>query len=332
MSFPASLSRQKRKKRLTHNSKALSTDCSGHRSEKAIYQMRRVCYCNITYKCNNRCRCCISHNVRKGSNRSLGLDDYSFFQRKFSLGANDVWTISGGEPTLHPSFNDIVSFCHDYSSHIVVYSNGRTLSMIPEETLGKIERIIVPIYGDEATHNDYVRSSNAYRETIDSVKKILNYSKNILDIKLLFIDPEKGMSFLKSSEWNDVIVNNHFSVSRVIDNEQQENFQDICRAASDVIDSLLDLNKVVRFYDLPLCELNPDTLSRILKSVDLTNVFDPNVICGSTEQRYMLFPFNKQADYFPKCETCQNRSICARIMQNYFAPVIVNGAVHIDTE
>ena len=294
--------------------------------------MRRICYCNITYKCNNNCLCCISHNVRKGNNRNLGLDDYSFFQKKFSLEANDVWTISGGEPTLNPVFNDIVSFCHNYSNHIIVYSNGRTLSMLPEETIRNIERIIVPIYGDEATHNEYVRSSNAYRETIDSITKILDCDKNKLDIKLLLIDHQTGRRFLRSSAWNDIIANNHFSISRVINHRQQNNCHDICRAASDVIDSLLDLNKVIRIYDLPLCELRCGTLSRIQKSVNLTNVFNPNVICGSTEHRYTLFPFNKQADYFPKCEVCQNRSICVRIMQNYFAPVIINGVVYIDTE
>ena len=294
--------------------------------------MRRICYCNITYRCNNNCQCCISHNVRKGTDKNLGLGDYSFFQKKFSLGANDVWTISGGEPTLNPEFNDIVSFCHNYSEHIVVYSNGRTLSKIPTETISKIERIIVPIYGDEATHNEYVRSGNAYRETIDSMVKVLDYDTNKLDVKILFIDPQKGISFLKSSEWNDIIANNHFSISRVIKNGQQENCQDICSAASDVIESLLDISKIVRFYDLPLCKLKPGTLSRILKSVNLTNSFSPNVICGSTEHRYTLFPFNKQADYFPKCEVCPNRSICVRVMQNYFVPVIVNEVVQIDTE
>ena len=303
-----------------------------HRSLMAVSRMRRICYCNITYKCNNHCRCCISHNVRKGTDRNLCLDDYSFFQRQFSLCSNDVWTISGGEPTLHPGFHDIVSFCHDHSKHIIVYSNGRTLSKLPEEILIKIERIIVPIYGDEATHNEYVSNIHAYRETIDSIMKILAYDENKLDIKLLFVDPQKGMSFLKSPEWNNIIANNHFSISRVIDDGLQNHCRDICQSASDVLDSLLDLNKVVRFYDLPLCELRRETLSRILKSMDLTSVYDPNVICGSTERRYTIFPFNKQADYFPKCETCQNRLICVRIMQNYFAPVIINGVVHIDTE
>ena len=177
-----------------------------------------------------------------------------------------------------------------------------------------------------------MRNSCAYKETIYSVAKILNYDKNKLDIKILFVDAQKGISFLKSSEWNDIIVNKHFSISRVINNGQQDCYRDICSAASDVLDSLLDLNKIVRFYDLPLCELRHGTLSRILRFRNLTNIFDTNVICGSTEHRYKIFPFNKQADYFSKCEACQNRCICTRIMQNYFAPVIINGVVHIDTE
>lgn len=294
--------------------------------------MRKICYCNITYKCNNNCQCCISHNVRNGTDRNLGLDDYSFFQKKFSLCADDVWTISGGEPTLNPNFNDIISFCHNYSQHIIVYSNGRTLSKVPREILNKIERIIVPLYGDEAIHNEYVQNGNAYKETIASITSILAFDQNKIDIKILFIDPKKGMSFLKSPEWHDVVVNNHFSISRVINGRQQNKSQDICWAASDVFDLLLDFNKIVRFYDLPLCELQCGTLARILKSINLTNNFDSNVICCSTEHRYTLFSFNKQTDYFSKCEACPNRLICVRIMQNYFAPVIIDGKVHIDTE
>lgn len=95
----------------------------------------RVCYCNITYKCNNNCRNCISHNVKRHTDREVTVEDYIFFKEHFHLDENDIWTISGGEPTLSNNFVHIVNYCHSVSPHIIVYSNGRRLDLLPTEIL-----------------------------------------------------------------------------------------------------------------------------------------------------------------------------------------------------
>lgn len=135
----------------------------------------RVCYCNITYKCNNNCRNCISHNVKRHTDREVTVEDYIFFKEHFHLDENDIWTISGGEPTLSNNFVHIVNYCHSVSPHIIVYSNGRRLNLLPTEILKKIERIIVPVYGEKAFHNRYVNSPYAYDETMRSLKKNNRY-------------------------------------------------------------------------------------------------------------------------------------------------------------
>ena len=69
----------------------------------------RVCYCNITYKCNNNCNNCISYNVKKHIEREVSVEDFKFFKKHFHLGEHDVWTISGGEPTLSDNFPQITT-------------------------------------------------------------------------------------------------------------------------------------------------------------------------------------------------------------------------------
>ena len=41
----------------------------------------RVCYCNITYKCNNNCNNCISYNVKKHIEREVSVEDFKFFKK-----------------------------------------------------------------------------------------------------------------------------------------------------------------------------------------------------------------------------------------------------------
>lgn len=295
---------------------------------------RRICYCNITYKCNNNCINCISYNVKRHTKREVSIDDYRFFQERFHLNENDIWTISGGEPTMSNSFEQIVAFCSNISPHIILYSNGRNLKRLPEEVLKKIERIIVPIYGDKVSHNKYVNSPMAYDETMMSLKSIISKFPYKIDAKILFNKDDSMELFFNSDEWDFLKNNNtYFSISRVLPSiEKSECPNSIAKNAEKIIAELIKLGKAIRLYDIPLCLFNKkfqDYLSSC--HIDGMN-YDPVVICGSSEKRYKLFPFHKPTDMFEKCSTCPMLSICSMIMQNYFCPMINGTKITITTE
>lgn len=176
--------------------------------------MRRIVYFNITYQCNNCCRNCISHNVRRHSAKKVSVEDYKIIQNRFGIGENDIWTISGGEPTLSQNFEEIISFCRKYSSHITVYSNGRMLYNLSLNTLNNIERIIVPIYGIEYEHNKYVQNNRAYGETLESLNKIIKYSPHKIEMKLMLSESISNIEdLIESKDWEVISPNIHFSVS-----------------------------------------------------------------------------------------------------------------------
>lgn len=291
----------------------------------------KVCYCNITYKCNNVCDCCVSYNVKRHNPKEITIDDYKLLREQNSIGEDDIWTISGGEPTMSPYFADIINYCYQYSSHIIVYSNGRNLSTIPVDIINRIERIIIPLYGVESIHNQYVGSAKAYKETIKSIERILEFNKNKIDLKILLAEDNETEMLMNSQEWNVLKYNSHFSVTRLLD-ESHPLCSRLVNSAERVIRCLVSAGKKVRFYDFPFCWFSKIFQKEISEMpLHLSNI-DRQVICGTTGGRQILFSFNKRSDYFAHCSNCVNAIYCTMIMKNYFCPSIEDGKILITTE
>lgn len=295
--------------------------------------MKRICYCNITYQCNNSCEDCISYNVKRHTHREVTLEDYRYFQNVFKFGNCDTWTISGGEPTLSDSFSDIIDFCHSISPHIIVYTNGRNLSNFTWNTIAKIERFIVPLYGNEKIHNEYVKSSNAYKETMNSIQRIISRDTDKVDIKLILQEDRNTESLFCTGDWACIKENKNFSVTRLITKESPQCSNSLAFRADCIIQELMGLKKNVRFYDIPFCMLTKDLQLHLSKMPlkKITNV-DTTVICGSSQQRYKLFFFNKRTDCKSECKDCCHHELCSMIMQNYFCPMITGSEVCQTTE
>ena len=294
--------------------------------------MSKVVYCNITYHCNNACSHCISHNVRRHSQKQITIDDYRLLIDKNGVSSCDYMVISGGEPTLHSSFCDIVQLCYQYTKHIIVYSNGRKLFNLPDNVLNKIERIIVPIYGDASSHNTCVGSNMAYMETMKSIDKIIKLDPEKLDIKILLNDQINTEQLLQSPEWIFIKLNTHFSVSRIITPNEPICSKEIVNRAERMINTLLSLNKIVRFYDFPFCWFSTEFKQFVLACKLTPSTIDSDVVCGIAGMRQNIFRFNKPTDYFQDCFNCKNAIYCTMIMKNYFCPSINNGQIIITNE
>ena len=244
-----------------------------------------------------------------------------------------MWTISGGEPILSDNFLQIIDFCHSVSPHIIVYSNGRRLNLLPNDILNKIERIIVPIYGEKDFHNEYVNTPNAYEETMRSLRSIIDKDPSKIDIKIMFQEHDNMDLFFSSSMWNFLKQNKHFSVSRVLPTTEKSVCPTIiAQKAEIIIKELLKLEKCIRLYDIPICLFSKD-LQDYLSRLHIEEMnYDPIVICGSSDKRYKLFSFNKPTDLQMNCNYCSMLSLCSMIMQNYFCPMLNASKIIITTE
>ena len=236
--------------------------------------MSKVVYCNITYHCNNACSHCISHNVRRHSQKQITIDDYRFLIDKNGVSSCDYMVISGGEPTLHSSFCDIVQLCYQINK------------LDPEK----------------------------------------------LDIKILLHYQINTEQLLQSPELNFIKLNTHFSVSRIITPNEPICSKEIVNRAERMINTLLSLNKIVRFYDFPFCWFSSEFKQFVLACKLTPSTIDSDVVCGIAGMRQNIFRFNKPTDYFQDCFNCKNAIYCTMIMKNYFCPSINNGQIIITNE
>lgn len=92
---------------------------------------------------------------------------------EFSVHArNTQLLISGGEPTLHPKFLDIVSKAYNIFDNIVINTNGLNFYKLSDLALFKDKvKIQISVDGDFNTHES-IRGKNTYYKTLDNVEKL----------------------------------------------------------------------------------------------------------------------------------------------------------------
>lgn len=80
---------------------------------------------SITYRCNLACKHCCRFGYLPPTTQDMTLCDAAEFvkQAKAMSWQPAIW-ITGGEPTLHPSFVDFVALAFTFSNRVRVFSNA----------------------------------------------------------------------------------------------------------------------------------------------------------------------------------------------------------------
>lgn len=296
----------------------------------------RVFFFNITYKCNNSCLECVSKQTREHSNRIINLKEFENFNTKFKFTYTDRFVISGGEPTIHPDFEKIINYISSYSTHIIVFTNGRILSTIDNKVLNKIERFVIPFYGDEFNHNKYTGNFKSYIETLESIKNISEYSEKI-ELKLIIQDicalnffsiDENFKSLIKQSSKT-------ISIAGFIDYATKRSvLQDVIYESLErFINKLLDIGKIIKIYDIPLCKFSSCFIEHIDNTFNnnLSILFNLKICCSSTGE-YKEVGYNSIPNYFPNCIECRLNTICTMVLKRYNVLCISKCYSCLDTE
>ena len=296
----------------------------------------RAFFFNITYKCNNNCKECISRHTREHSNRTVGLNEIIDFNSKFNFSYSDRIVISGGEPTLHCEFNKIIEYLNIYSSHIIVFTNGRSLDTIPNNIIDKIERLIIPFYGDELKHNEYTRNRNSYTETIKSINMLHAFS-NKIELKLIIQDLSTLLYYLNNKEFNRLIklTSKTISIAGFINSTSKKSSikYEIFKPLEEFINKLITMGKNVKIYDIPLCKFSTNMIESINKKFNskLSITFSQKFCCSSKGEYKEVF-YNSIPNYSPNCTKCKLNTICTMVLKRYNVLCLSNQNSYLDTE
>ena len=134
----------------------------------------KQCYLLLTRKCNLSCSHCIrSSDPSFTEFMSQELCEKIFTE--FSFYTKDAQIlISGGEPTLHPKFFDIVSKAYDLFNNVVINTNGLNFYKLSKlSPLKDKVKIQISIDGDFSTHES-IRGKGTYHKTLDNINKLSN--------------------------------------------------------------------------------------------------------------------------------------------------------------
>ncbi len=104
--------------------------------------------------------------------------------------------ISGGEPTLHPKFLDIVSKAYDIFDNIMINTNGLNFYKLSKlAPLKDKVKIQISIDGDFPTHES-IRGEGTYYKTLENVNKLSNLGFKVIIATTVANNNIKSMSGL----------------------------------------------------------------------------------------------------------------------------------------
>lgn len=130
----------------------------------------------ITNKCNLKClHCCNNSAINKNSNMSKE-EIIDLLVDLESINVKSIY-ITGGEPTLHPDFFEIVRYIISKKLSIVwatnaynIYSHIGSIREIVNNSAG----VFVSLDGLEATHDEFRGLNGSFVNTLRSIKMLSN--------------------------------------------------------------------------------------------------------------------------------------------------------------
>lgn len=100
----------------------------------------------INNYCNTKCPYCYIDNLKDWKVKTMSIEDYCTLLSWLADSQEDDIRISGGEPTLHPQFDNILKetdkYCRNVGASCLLYTNGSNLKMYLPYCTDKISIVL----------------------------------------------------------------------------------------------------------------------------------------------------------------------------------------------
>ncbi len=119
---------------------------------------------NITYRCNLKCRYC---GWPENATLELDTERIKYLIGKAVSSGTKFIHFSGGEPLLREDLSEIIDFCKQNETYLLISSNG----MLVKEKINQISKIDeIKLSLDGPKHiNDYVRGQGTYERVVEAI-------------------------------------------------------------------------------------------------------------------------------------------------------------------
>jgi len=277
-------------------------------------------------KCNNRCRMCTNPPAPWPAwDGSFGYDYDSIIARlekkSVEIKLSDSIYITGGEPTIHPRFRDILKYLKfNFPKQTKrLLSNGRSFSYEKyAQDILAIDpdlEIDMSLYGpNEKIHDAVTQAPGSFEQSRQGLKNLLRNKSVNQVIGLRFVLTRE--SYQNILEFLDLVKNDFSQIDRLIiifpeyEAQAVKNMDDIMikyrevkPLVNDVREKILTLSKLVetRLYHFPLCVID--------------RKFWPLV--------WKTWPEN-EVEFIEACDQCQMKKFCVGPHKGYLQNVGVD--------
>lgn len=126
---------------------------------------------DVTNICNLECNHC--YKTANSSKKNIGFYQIKELLSFFNKGLQSIG-LTGGEPLLHPQFENIVNLCRNKAKKLELNTNGLLLYKVSPDTINQFDNISISLYG---LNNDEYKANVGINYGYDMLQKSCTYLK-----------------------------------------------------------------------------------------------------------------------------------------------------------
>jgi len=286
---------------------------------------------HISYKCTNNCRFCSEQDqLDKFAGQFVFKESICQKLRYFSQEGFNHITFTGGEPTFHPHFIEILQFAKKAGYKTYVTTNGGLFSLkrFTRKALPYLDEICFSLHGHNAKlHNFHTRNKESFVRLIRALKNIEEEDAdsfgfvNMVITRYNFDFVHNAIDFIsRYKKIRQILISNFAPEGNGLHNfrELVVPLNRIKKRVGDIVSLAQNRSMAVKFFGVPLCLLNGYQ--------DYSNdaYWSPRATIERWKVNKRIF-LKKTLSYKPvrgriktlKCRQCLKRDICGGVFRRY---------------
>jgi pyruvate-formate lyase-activating enzyme len=262
-------------------------------------------------KCNNKCLMCTNPDWPWPAWDGSFKYDYQSLVKRIKKSEKEIKKkydsiyLSGGEPTLHPRFLELLEFIGKLfpEQRIKLLTNGRKFLYkdFAQRTLDITDNLDIElsIYGsNEKNHQAVTRASGSFEQTIQGLANLLDYKKEGQLVNVRFVITK--FSYKSLGEFLKMMKSKFPKVDRImlifweVENQAVKNIKAVkatyCQVSPylEKIYPLLNDFKEIRLYHFPLCVVSEKFWPYLWRTLDKDDVVFSNACQECAYKKYCL--------------------------------------------
>jgi len=277
----------------------------------------------VGFYCNNQCVFCVQGRKRDSLPAKDILEIKSSLEEAFLKGKREV-VLTGGEPTLHPDFFDIVKIAKKIGFAVIqIQSNGRLFAyedFCAKAVLAGANQFSPSLHGADAkTHDFLTQAQGSFEQTKKGIKNLKKLKQYVLTNSVITSKNFKRLPQLAKLLVSLGVDQFQFAFVHILGTARQNQSwlvpkkTEVMPFVKKALQIGLDAGRRVTTEAIPYCFLQgyEDCVGE--RIIPATRIYD----AGFTVEDYGKYRFDSGKERGPKCPACKYFGQCEGPWKEY---------------